>query len=328
MFVRLFRGAGTGLFILILLAGAALWASAYFNPVTVSSSSVTEAMPLWNIVLSVMIKSYKVQVIVSFILMILIAMLLIRFNISEFFINHRTFFPGIMFVLLYSIFPGAMVYNAALPATILILAALWRMVASYRQSGVAYNFFDAALLISTASLFYANAIWFLLLVFVGLLLLRSPDLREITIAIAGALLPYAFLYAIWYLTNRDIIDLNVLIINNLFEEAPAFVWSRTAVILMVILIFNLIAGLYSVMTDMPTKKVKSRKTFFMILWLLAISVAVYFAVPSASVEIMAIAAIPSAFVISNYYVFARKLLIPEIMFSLLIVMIIIARIWQ
>lgn len=328
MFVRLFRGTGTGLFFLILLTGAALWASSYLNPVTINTATASDPMPLWSVMASLMNHSPKAQVIVSFILMVLIALVLIRFNISEFFINRRTFLPGILYVLIYSIFPLHMVFNPALPAALLIIIALWRMVQSYRQNGVAYNFFDAALLVSTASLFYADAIWFLLLVFIGTMLLRSPDIREIVVSLIGALLPYTILYAVWYLTNKDIVDLNVLIINNLFENAPEVYWSRTTIILLGVLLINVFAGLYSVFADMTTKKVKSRKTFSMLLWLLTIAIAVFIAVPSASLEIMAIIAIPSAFIISNYYVFSRKLLVPEILFGLLIVMIIIARIWH
>lgn len=327
MFVRLFRGTGTGLFFLILISAAALWASSYLNASAVNVASVSGPMPLWGIMSSLTGHNPRLPVIISFILMLIIVMVLIRFNISEFFINRRTFLPGILFVILYSLFPHSMVFNPALPAALLIIAALWRMIGAYRQNGVAYNFFDAALLISTASLFYANAIWFLAIVFIGTFLLRSPDIREIAVAVAGALVPYTFLYAIWYLTNKDVIDLNVLIINNLFDEAPEVHWGRTTIILLAAVAINIIAGLYSVLADMTTKKVKSRKTFFMLLWVLAIAITVFFAVPSASVEIMAIAAIPAAFVISNYYLFARKLLVPEILFSLIIIMMIIARIW-
>ncbi len=68
--------------------------------------------------------SAKTHVIVSFVLMILIALILIRFNISEFFINRRTFLPGILYILLYSLFPDYMVFNPALPAALLIIVAI------------------------------------------------------------------------------------------------------------------------------------------------------------------------------------------------------------
>jgi hypothetical protein len=327
MLIRIFRATGPGLIVLIILAGAALWANSYLNPVSVNMASTSDPMPLWAVMTGIMSHTVKAQVITAFVLMLLICFLMVRFNISLFFINRRTFLPGLLYVLLYSVFPLHMVFNPALPAALLIMIALWRMMDAYRKNGVAYNFFDAALLISAASLFYGNAIWFLALVFVGTLLLRSPDLREIFVAIIGALLPYAFLYAIWYLTNKDIIDLNVLILNNLFEKAPQIVWGRTLIILLAVVGLNFIIALYMLLADITTKKVKSRKTFSMLLWLLVIVIAVFATVPSASVELMAIAAIPAAFVISDYYVFARKIILPEILFTLLIIMMVIARVW-
>jgi|WetSurMetagenome_2_1015567.scaffolds.fasta_scaffold15459_2 hypothetical protein len=327
MLVRLFRGTGPGLVLLILLAAAALWAGTWLNPASVDMAPVIGSMPLWNVVLQLSPSSAEARIVISFVLMLLMSLVLIRFNISEFFINRRTFFPGLLYIMIYSVFQRYMVFNPALPTALLITIALWRMIVSYRQNGVAYNFFDAALMISSAGLFYADALWFLALVFIGTLLLRSPDLREIFVALIGALLPWVFLYAIWYLTGKNLADLNTLIINNLFEKAAPVLWSRTFIILLCALGLNLLISLYVVFADMTTKKVKSRKTFAMLLWLFAISAAVFFFVPSASAEIVAIAAIPAVFVISDYYVFARKLLMPEILFALMVIMIVIARIW-
>ena len=327
MLVRLFRGTGPGLVFLMLLAAAGLWTNVWLNPETVDMTPVQGAMPLWDVLQNLFSSSPQQRIIISFVVMLLMGLLLIRFNISEFFINRRTFLPGLLYIMIFSVFQRYMVFNPALVAALLITIAVWRMMGSYRQNGVAYNFFDAALITSTAGLFYADAVWFLALVFIGTFLLRSPDLREIFIALTGALLPWIFLYAIWFLTGKNLADLNTLILNNLFEEAAPVLWSRTLIILLGVLGLNLIIALYVVFADMTTKKVKSRKTFAMLLWMFAISTAVFFFVPSASAEIAAIAAVPAVFVISDYYVFARKLLLPEILFALLIIMIVVARIW-
>lgn len=327
MLVRLFRGTGPGLVFLIVLAAAGLWTHVWLNPDTVDMTPVQGAMPLWDVIQNLISSSPHQRIIITFILMLLMGLLLIRFNISEFFINRRTFLPGLLYIMIFSIFQRYMVFNPALPAAVLITLALWRMMGSYRQNGVAYSFFDAALVVSAAGLFYADALWFLALVFIGTMLLRSPDLREIFIAVTGALIPWIFLYAIWFLTGKSLSELNALIVSNLFDEAAPVMWSRTLIILLGVLGLNLIISLYVVFANLTTKKVKSRKTFAMLLWMFVISAAVFFFVPSASAEIAAIAAVPVVFVISDYYIFARKILLPEILFALMIIMIIVARIW-
>jgi hypothetical protein len=78
---------------------------------------------------------------------------------------------------------------------------------------------------------------------------------------------------------------------------------------------------------MPTLKIRSRKTFELLLWMTVICAAAYAVTPSVSVEIIAIAAIPVSFIMANYCVFARRLLIPEILLWLMVVMIVVARLW-
>ena len=65
------------------------------------------------------------------------------------------------------------------------MLAIMRIMDGYHISGTAYNYFDAGLLISIGSLFYANLIWFGLLVIIGIALLRTGNLKEILISVLG-----------------------------------------------------------------------------------------------------------------------------------------------
>ena len=58
---------------------------------------------------------------------------------------------------------------------------------------------------------------------------------------------------------------------------------------------------------MPTQKIKSRKTFELLLWMMVICAATYTFAPSVSVEMNAITAIPVSFVMANYCAFTRRL---------------------
>ena len=220
-----------------------------------------------------------------------------------------------------------MVLNPALPAAILIMTGLWRMVAAYRQTGMAYNFFDAAMFISAGGLFYADAIWFILLVLIGAVILRNPDMREMSLALAGGLLPWGLFYAVWYLTGKDPGELSEIIYNNLFGVAPSVYWSRTLIILLIVVAMTFIPGLFSLFSVMSTKKVKSRKTFTLIVWILVISAVIYIVIPSVSVEIIAIAAIPAAYIISHYYVVTTRTATAEILLWTMVIMLAVSRIW-
>lgn len=325
--IRFFRGSGAGPATLLVLLAAALWAEYFISPPGVLQSLGGEPMPLWKLVFDSLNGMPLVAVIVSFALMIIVSVLMTRFNTSVFFIPRRTLFPGLFFILFYSAFPGEMVLNPVLPATLLIVTGLWRMVSSYRVNGMAFNFFDASFLISLAAMFYAGSLWFVLLALIGAMVLRKPDIREISLSLVGALLPWLILYAVWYVTGGSISELTETIRHNLFDKMPSVYWSRTLIILLCVIALNFLPGLFYLFREMPTMKIKSRKTFELLMWLLAICAAAYLFVPAVSVELNVLAAVPVSFIMANYCVFTRRVAITEIMFWLMVMMIVIMRVW-
>lgn len=327
MLIRIFRSTGFGPIVLIVLLTGALWAGFYIKPPDVTGQGNGNIMPLWSMILDSLEGMPVLSVTISLIMMVILILIMVRFNTSVFFINKRTYFPAFVYVIFYSIFPGQMVLNPALPAAILIMAGLWRMVEAYRHSGIAYNFFDAAMIISAGGLFYADALWFILLALIGALLLRSPDIRELTVALVGALLPWALFYAIWYLAGKDPGELTAIIGSNLFGEAPSVYWSRTLIILLVVVVMNFLPGIFTLIPELSSKKVKSRKTFSMLIWMLIICIIIYFSVPSVSVEMLAIAAIPMAYITANYYSFTNRVRTAEILLWAMMIMLVISRIW-
>jgi hypothetical protein len=325
--IRVFRGSGIGPVLIMILIATALWVEFFITPPQVMHPSGGEAMPLWNLILNSLSGLPLLAVILSFVLMIIMVIIMVRFNTSVFFIPKRTYFPALFYIMLYSAFPGEMILNPTLPAALLIMAGLWRMVSAYGINGMAFNFFDTALLISCAGMFYAGSVWFVLLVLIGVLILRSPDFREILITMAGALLPWIVLYAVWYLTGGSLSELTQIISHNLFDRMPAVNWSRTLIILIVVIAICFLPGLLSLISEIPTKKIKSRKTFELLLWMLVICAAVYAFMPPVSIELNAITVIPVSFIMANYCAFARRIAMTEILFWLLAVMIVVARLW-
>ncbi len=98
----------------------------------------------------------------------LMAFLLVNFNTTVFFIHERTFLPALIYILFGGFFPDHQLLNPVLPASIFLMLAVMRIMESYHITGTAYSYFDAGILISTGSLFYANLIWFGLIVIIGI----------------------------------------------------------------------------------------------------------------------------------------------------------------
>ena len=325
--IRFFRGSGAGPVFLLMLAASALWIGYIIRPPQLNLAADSLQMPLWALITQALAGSPSLAVIVSFTLLLAVAIIMIRFNTAIFFIPHRTVLPALIYILLYSVFPGEMIMNPALPASLLIVAGIWRMITSYRVNGMTFKFFDAALLISSAGLLYAGAVWFVLLVFIGALILRSPDMRELALALVGALLPWIVMYAVWYITGGFPGELTEIIRHNLFDQVPSVYWSRALVILLIILGLNFIPSLFSLVKDMPTYKIRSRKTWELFLWMIVICAAAIAFVPAVSAEIAALAAVPVSFIMAGYLTFTRRVATAEILLWLMIIMLVVTRLW-
>ena len=80
-----------------------------------------------------------------------------------------------------------------------------------------------------------------------------------------------------------------------------------ALIIISIMVIVSIAFLFG---NINNKKIKSRKTFSLLIWLFLISIAVYMVMPPVSVEIIWIIAIPASYFLTHYFIFMKKKLDP------------------
>jgi len=329
MISRLFRGTGPGVLFLIIVMLILLWLSAFINP-RIQPSSVYEirSMPLYNIAGLITGSSPRAGVIFSFIILAVLLFLLVNFNTSVFFIGERTFLPAVFFTLFSAVMPSLQVMNPVLPSAVFLTLALKRIMEAYRKPGTAFNFFDAALLISTGSLFYANMIWFGLLVFIGIALLRTGNIIEIFTSVIGLLTPYIFLYGIYYVLGMNIVKLSDDIRENLFTGSPGTILSRLEIVALVISGLMILSGIVYLAQHINSMKIKSRKTFYLLLWGLFISVVLYIALPSASAELLWVIAIPACYILANHYINIRKRIIPEIFFAGFMLMVIIIQVFS
>jgi hypothetical protein len=198
---------------------------------------------------------------------------------------------------------------------------------SYRKQGIVYNYFDAGILISTGSLFYANLIWFGLLVIIGIALLRSSNIVEITTSVLGLITPYVITFGVYYVVGKDLRVLISLIEHNLIGKSEAYEFSRLSIVAIISIGIIVIVSIGHLFRLLNTKKIRSRQTFFLLIWGFIISIGVYVFVPSASVEMIWIMIIPVTYFLTHYFVFVRRKLVPEIFFSVIFVLVLLIQIW-
>ncbi|MCU0472809.1 MAG: DUF6427 family protein [Bacteroidales bacterium] len=322
--LRLFKGTGPGVILLIVVLLGGLWASAFMDPQMPGQEPFeTSPMPLYGIVQSIIGNHPLSGVIFTFLILSVMLFLLVNFNTIVFFINERTFLPAVIYLLFSAIFPEMQVLNPVLPAALFLLLAFIRIMDAYRKPGIAFNFFDAALLISIGSLFYANLIWFGLLVIIGIALLRTGNIKEIAVCLTGLAVPYILTFGLYYVLGKDIGTFLTDIRDNLFGENAGYAFTRLSVIILILLGLIILTSIVYLMMQLNSKKIKTRKTFYLLLWSFVIPLILYLVLSSVSVELIWITGIPAAYFLAHYFVFERKKLVPEIMFTGLLVLILL-----
>ncbi|MBN1107838.1 MAG: hypothetical protein JXR66_04790 [Bacteroidales bacterium] len=326
--LSIFKGTGPGVIAAIVLTLLLLWIRPFADPAGAGMQIYeTSPMPLYELLRALMGRSLIPGVITSFLFLSLMLFLLVHFNTTLFFINQRTFLPALIYLLLTSLVPDNQVFNPVLPAALLLMLALIRIMDAYRKQGVAYNFFDAAFLISAGSLFYAGVLWFGVLAIVGIAILRRVTLTEILISVPGILTPYLLAAGFYYVSGRDVMVLLEGTWMNLFEEVSSFDFSPEQVVALTYSGLFLVVSIIFLTARLNGKKISSRKTFFLLLWTLLISFLVYFASPAVSVEMMWLAAIPASYIMSHYLVFSPARVMPRLIFSGLVLMVIMVQVF-
>jgi hypothetical protein len=325
MLLRLYRGTGPGEIILVILTAGLIWLNAFLHPAGQLPYYDSDPMPLYGL-LKMMLGTGISGMIFTFALVLVMVFLVANFNTSHFFINERTFIPSLTYILFTGLFPGYQVLNPVLPASVFLMLAIRIIADSYRKQGVTHNFFDASFLIGTGSLFYANLIWFGILIFIGIAIFRTGNIKEILISVIGLAAPFILTIGIYFIAGLNIQSLKETVIYNLFSSSEKYSYPGLVITGIVILQILILVSLIFLVSTLNSKKIKSRKTFSTLIWTVVICLAEYFVVPSASAEIIWLMAIPVSYIIAHYLIFSRNKIIAELSTGIMFIVIILMQI--
>jgi hypothetical protein len=321
MLRKKFRETGPDVVILIVIILLLTWTGAFLHPHVPSDQGFdVKPMPLFNLLMSMTDFSPLFSVIIAFLLVLLTAYLLVNFNTSAFFISERNFLPALIYILLSCYFPQFQVLNPVLPAAIFLILGIRKIIESYKVQGTAFSFFDAGMLISVGSLFYAGLIWFGLLLIIGIAILRTGSIKEIIVSILGLAAPVFIVYSFFYVTGKDMGSMLSAVTYNLFANDANFSFSALTLVVLIISGIAVLISVAQLLSAINSKKIKSRKTFILLLWTFLIVAGVYLLLDPVSAEIQWLAVIPPSYFLSHYFVFSRGKLLPEIMLAVLFVL--------
>jgi hypothetical protein len=292
--------------VFIQIASLLLWLHSFIWPATSSLLFDNYPMPSYKLISEIFAPNSLFGSLLTFALVLAQAALLVRLNTRFIFINNRTYLPGIIYIFITASIPDLQRLNPVIFSGFFMLISLELMFVAHRKEREAFEFFTASFLVSLGSTFYPFLIFFLPVIWAGLLILRPFYWREWIFTFLGFVLPWFFVFCYYYLVHdepyRIINDYKHLFeVNYVVPKYSNLIYALGIYIVILILISS-----QYILKGYGAKKILSRKAFLLFLVMFANTIIVYFLIDQASFELIFLAAIPLSYLLAHYFAFVRS----------------------
>jgi hypothetical protein len=328
MLLRILKGNQPVIIFLIFILGILFWLPSMIHPPMVSLPLEDHPAPLQGLLEHLTKHWPRLEVILSFVFVVLLGLLVNWLNGKYYFIHERSFLPVLFVLLISSSIPEAHRSYTVLIASFFVLIALDRIFMTYGINKVCFQYFEAAFLISFASFFYTNLLLFSLVIWISASTLRPFYWREWITPLIGLLIPYVFLFGIFFLSKGEIHTLASqyppLFVSSSWRYRPGLfegIW-------LALLALLIIMSSYHMILKFTTKKVSSRKYLKIIFWIFLLCIIGYFILPVASVELLYMLSIPVAYLFTTYFLFQKPDWWDELVFLFFFLLLVALKILQ
>lgn len=298
MFIKIFKSNSPISIIILPVFTAVCWFFAFLNPAEVN---VDHGMPLYRILLSWTQAFPIVAAVLGFVVVVLTAFLY-NYIINEHeFLPKRTYLPGLFYCILMSSSPSLLQFHPVIFANFFIALMLNSLINTYRMNTAFNGVFEAGLFLGLASLFYFPVVFLFPLLFIALVIVRPFIWREWFIIIMGLVFPYIYIIVFYFWNDSLEFFWNDRIVYNILNgNRDWHFFTRANPILWMLLGFLLLA-LVRVSNGFAIQKLKAKKGYSLLFWLLPMSFLTILVAPSISMVSLSLLAVPSAVILANYF---------------------------
>ena len=138
----------------------------------------------------------------GFVLLLLAAAILQRFNFRFVICRGKTALPFLFFLLLNSVNPDFFPIRPVSVAVFLIIFALFELFGSYQNQAAVGRMFNMTFFLCTGSLIWPNMLWFIPVFWIGMYQFRILNMRTFSATILGLFTFFLFLLG-WSVWKRD-----------------------------------------------------------------------------------------------------------------------------
>ena len=317
MFIRLIKNNNTFGLILILLIGVLFWFNSFQSPPD-TAVLTGNGMPFYLLLFNLLNKFPVWQVYTGFLLVVVNSIMITRLC-STFLLFKKGFrLPGILYISLISSWVTLQTLHPVHLAAFCVLVAFFYIFYTYQKELEISFTFNASFLFALASLFYLPAIVLLPLIWVSIFVLQKTDnWRLLVVPLLGFTVPWLFAFSITYMSDslrRFITTISSIIWadNNAYLFEPFFLVMTGMIIILVLI------GSFTFLTNYQLIKVSSRKYFVVFYWMMGLVGISALAFTTIGIEIIALSTIPSAILISIFFLSGERHFWKELIFLIFI----------
>lgn len=304
-------------FILAPLFAISAWLLAYFNGLQVIS---TGGMPLYDLLITNINPAQELFYGIAACVLITSQ----AFHLNYVFNKHEVLYknswmPSVFYVLLMIIIPQFLVFHPLLLVNTIFILILDKIFKLYKTPNAFALDFDIGFLISTAALIYFPSIVMFLLFLTGLLILKPFSWRDWILGIMGLMLPFFFMFTYYFLTDQFQYFTSKFFTANIRQQID--MWSllpKGFGITVGYILFLLFLAVLKLSRNFYKNVIRTRNLQQITLLFNVISVIIILLTPEVQLYRFTVLAIPFSFLISYYFLSAKKIWYAEVLFWLLI----------
>ncbi len=317
MILRILKSSGPLNYLFYLIIGILFWLKSLLVPYSYQFFNGENSSILYYPIYKITSNIPFLQVLLSLILVIFIAVLIQQINSRYALIRVRTKLPIAINIIIIGGLTFIHTLHPVLIAAIFTLLGINSLFSVFNNPEPQLGIFNAGLFIAIGSLFYFNLIVLLPAFLIAISILRRErNWREFVILIIGFIIPVLFALSYAFFTDQ----LNETFFNfqnNIITSVNHFKTNYPLQGFLVLLILLTLIGSIKILQQYDSRKVSTRKYYQVLFVIFLSSMFSFIFIPATSQEMLVIAVLPVTFLISNLFVSIDSGFWRELLFTLL-----------
>lgn len=260
--------------------------------------------------------------IISSVLLVYIVFRLIQILNTFVFTENRNFFHGFVFLFVAGTIFSPYEMVPVLLSMLFFTEVIMTFFRASTKNRATFDFFNIGFFISIGSLFWFSTIYFVILIFAGLIILRRIVLRELLGAMLGVVLPYFLFFSFEFIFTSRLDSLFFICESFISREIELEVNFELIIFMGLTLIYAILGG-FSIARKFPSLNINIREYYKIYTWIALIAVFVFFIAGAQSKGLILYALLSISLPVSYFFANAKRKLLAELLFDTYLILIIL-----